>query len=495
MDKGISLVAGLILLSCFGLLMVVVAVAVSRGRNKTCEEFLAANRELRLFPMAMSIAASWIWAPALFVAAQKSFQQGIPGLFWYCCPNFLSLAIFGTMALRLRQRLPKGYTFPQYILLRHGRGVHTLYLIQFFVLQICCFAVQLLAGAKMMHALSGLDFTLVTLFLASLTLLYASIGGIRASVATDFLQMALILAVIATVVPLTLYNAGGIKIIERGFGGWSGNYFSLFNTTVAYSFGIPVTISLMSGPIGDQMHWQRGFAVNSDRAVTRAYLLGALLFVIVPFSLGFLGFTAAGLHANHLLSIDISNKNSVEMVGPITVAHVLPRYLLLAFALMILSGLCSTLDSVLCAISSLVATDLFPLLYTRTASTVDRDIRALRAGRLGMIATATLAVPIANLPGLTILHLFIFYGTWRASTMVPTYLTLFWARLNSKCVFVSIAISLLTGAPMLAYGNLYDDPDFTVAGSISVLLIGVIVCIFGSILLGSSKTVPMASEQ
>jgi Na+/proline symporter len=488
MEKILSPVGGMGLIACFGLVMIFIAVWVTRGRKGDCEEFLVANRELGLVPMAMSIAASWIWAPALFVAAQKSFEQGLAGIFWYCFPNFLSLVVFGLMALRLRQRLPKGFTFPQYVRLRHGRAVHILYLVQFFILQMCCFAVQLLAGAGMMNALSGLDFTLATILLTGLTVSYALFGGIRASVATDFLQMGVILIVIAITVPWTIASVGGMSTIAKGLGGWSGKYEWIFDPWVAYSFGIPVSISLMSGPIGDQMHWQRGFAVRSDRMVVQSYLLGAVLFVIVPFSLGLLGFAAAGLQLDGLISIAIDDKKQVEMVGPTIVGYALPKSMLVAFSLMILSGLCSTLDSVLCAVSSLVAADVYP----RNGSQNDQhltDSHALRAGRIGMCIVALLAIPIANIPNLTILHLFIFYGTWRASTMVPTYLTLLWNGLNSRCVFVSIFLCLAVGSPILAFGHIYALPHLVVIGSVSVLVISLLLCVFGSLIYGSDQLI------
>ena len=34
-----------------------------------------------------SIAASWIWAPALFVSVQLAYEKGIAGIFWFTIPN------------------------------------------------------------------------------------------------------------------------------------------------------------------------------------------------------------------------------------------------------------------------------------------------------------------------------------------------------------------------------------------------------------------------
>ena len=62
-----------------------------------------------------SIAASWIWAPALFVSVQLAYQKGLPGIFWFTFPNIIALAIFAFLAPAIRKKMPEGYTLPQYI--------------------------------------------------------------------------------------------------------------------------------------------------------------------------------------------------------------------------------------------------------------------------------------------------------------------------------------------------------------------------------------------
>ena len=188
---------------------------------------------------------------------------------------------------------PQGYTFPQYIRSEYGRGVHVLYLIQFYFLQVCCFAVQIFAGATLMESVSGIPFLHTAAFLACVVIVYSTLGGLRASVATDFVQMALILAVLVVVIPRAVYQAGGVSQIVAGSGGIGGQYGNVFDGWVVFSFGIPITIGLMSGPIGDQMYWQRGYAIGGDNKVRKAYLIGAALFILVPMSLGLLGFLAA----------------------------------------------------------------------------------------------------------------------------------------------------------------------------------------------------------
>ena len=50
----------------------------ARGYSDTKEGFLAANRNIGLFAGALSIGATWLWAPGLFVSATKAYTQALP---------------------------------------------------------------------------------------------------------------------------------------------------------------------------------------------------------------------------------------------------------------------------------------------------------------------------------------------------------------------------------------------------------------------------------
>ena len=466
----LSPIGGLVFLIVYGAVMVGLTAWFGRGHKKDKAEFLLAGRGIGVLPGAMSIAASWIWAPALFVAAQMAYEKGTPGLLWFVLPNVASLLVFAPLAFRIRKILPTGYTLPQLMRQQHGRGVHVLYVIQFFGLQICSFAVQILAGATLIQMMTGLGFHLVAIVLVLTALTYSVMGGIRASVVTDILQMTLILLIAFITVPWVVSNAGGIQTVSGGLAGVTGEYGNVFDPWIAYSFGIPVTIALLSGPIGDQMHWQRAFALRSDKDVIKTFMLGAFLFVMVPLTLSILGFVAANTEISSGWEIP-----SNQLIGPVTVAHLLPSFMLIVFGIMLLSGLCSTLDSILCAASALATVDL----AGRSNSNEDddeHDLSKVTIARFGMLVTALVGFAIACIPGLQIVHLFLFYGTWRASTMIPTVLSLFWSKLNSQSVFAAILASLIFGAPVYAAGVVLKNPHLSVTGSLLVVLIGFAVC-------------------
>lgn len=471
MQNLFSQFEGVIFLFLYGLVMIIVSLISSYYKRKDKEEFLLANREIKPMRGAMSIAASWIWAPALFISSQKAYEQGLAGAFWFIVPNFVALLFFAPFALKVRKILPAGYTLPQYIKYKHGTKVHILYLIQFFGLQICSFAVQILAGATLIKMVTGLPFFLISVILVSIVLIYSLIGGFRASVATDFLQMALILAICFIITPWVILKAGGVSTILAGFGGVSGKFTNVFDPWVFYSFGIPTTIGLLAGPLGDQMHWQRAYALKSNKDVIKTFFGAGFIFILVPLCLSLLGFIAANKVNDFGWIV-----NNTQMVGAITVSNLLPSFMLIAFVIMLLSGLFSTLDSILSAMSSLVTVDLLNLKNFE----FNHKKNIVKIARISMFVTSVLGLSIALIPGIKILHLFLFYGTLRASTLIPTILTILWPNLKSKAVFYAILLSLIFGAPLMAIGTLINNVHLSVIGSLLVLVLGLSISILFS---------------
>ena len=449
---------GYILMISYGLFMFGLSYFYLKG-SKTNTNFLVADRKVGFLRSGFSTAATWIWAPALFIASQKAYQQGLPGVFWFTFPNILCLCIFAYFAHYLRKKFKNGFTLAQYMNVRHSRRVQILYIISLSALSICQFAVQLLAGGAVVTYLTGIDFTIVTIILTAIALSYSFVSGIRASIMTDVWQMIIILVVVLVVVPLVYVKGGGHEVLVKGIGGISGEFTNVFDPGVAWSFGVVVTIGLLAGPFGDQSFWQRAFTTKQNE-VKKSFLLSALVFGVVPIFTSIIGFMGAGL------GIDAGNK--AQLINIITVSELLPKAILIPFVWMLLSGLVSTLDSGLCAISSIASTDL--------------DMKAknkLTRARSGMVLLAIGGIIIANIPDMKILYLFIFYGTLRASTLLPTIYTIINKKVSETGMFYGICTSLGFGVPVFAFAKFNGLTDLAVWSSIFVVTAsGVIVYYF-----------------
>jgi Na+/proline symporter len=444
------------------------AASAVRRRSTGLDLFLVAQRSVGMLVGAVSVASTWVWAPALFIAAQKAYQQGLPGLMWFTVPNVGCLVLFAFLASRIRQVFPEGYTLPQYIASRFDTRTHGVYLLSFLSLQVCSLAVQLIAGASLLNAMSGVPYVMGVLILAAVFTSYSLIDGLRSSIRTDLLQMIIICLTMAALVPLAVIKGGGMKTLVAGTAGFSGKHGSLLDPYVAYSFGITVTIGLMSGPVGDQQHWQRAFAFQRGKEF-RGYILGAAIFAVVPLTMSLLGFLAAG-NPNAAPAVS-GGTMGAQQVGPEVIRTLLPSWGLMAFMVMILSGLASTGDSALCAGGSLVTIDI----YRRYIDPEASETKVLVVARLAVLCIALTAIGISLIPGITILSLFLFYGTLRSSTLMPTIIILFRKEVPAWGVFWGVTLAIAFGLPLYLFGELNGNVDLKVGANIWIVLISLML--------------------
>ena len=447
----------MVFLVLYAAIMVTTTILFAR-RGDGKEDFHVGNRKIGTLSSALSIAATWIWAPALFTSAEKAYSNGVPGLFWFLVPNVLCLLLFIPFARKIRTEMPDGITLSGYMGQKYqSSAVKGVYLFQLGALSVLSTSVQLLAGGKVLSLATGYPLWLMTVILAAIAFSYSAVSGIRASIWTDTLQMVFMLAACALFVPWALKLNGGLSAVRLN--GVTGEYASLFSgkgAEVFLGFGLPTAVGLFAGPFGDQCFWQRAFAVKKDK-IGKAFLLGAAFFFIVPFSMGFLGFIAAG---TGFVPAD-SGMVNLELIKAI-----LPAWVIVPFMFMLISGLLSTVDSNLCAAASL------------TTDVGGGNPRS--RGILAMLAILGVSIAIANIPGLTVTHMFLFYGTFRACTMLPTILTLLGVKLRAKAVVAGILTSLIIGLPVFGYGNLNGDAVCKTAGSLLTVLLSGAVAVLAS---------------
>ena len=282
-----------------------------------------------------------------------------------------------------------------------------------------------------------------------------------------------IVVVLLAGLPIMLSNAG-VETLINGLGGITGDFSSLFSGSgimVALSFGIPTTIGLLSGTFGDQMFWQRVFCVKADK-VKQTMIAAAVIFAVVPISLSVFGFIASGA------GLCIADTQLVNVGAVIAFC---PKWFLYLFFVLILAGLISTVDSIICAVSSVAGHDVSVRAFNTWIKKFEKKEKiswvlewaaadGVGVARVSMIAVTIVAVLIANIPGLTILYLFLLYGTLRSSVMLPTVFAILGKRMTERGMFYGILTSMVVGLPVFAYGNLVGNIPLIVAGSLFTIL-------------------------
>lgn len=414
------------------------------------DNYLLAGRNVDLFTGASSIAITWVWAPALFVGAKLAYLYGVSGFMWFIVPNFLTLWFFSFFAQRICILHPHGVTLTDHIRCRYGDRVGKVYTFELSLMSLAATAVQLLAGGKVLSYLTGADFFLITLLLGIVPLIYTFARGFAGSVATDKIQYGLTMIVLLFVIPYVWYNTGPIQ--NTSFSGVTPD------PDFMWKFGIPMCIGLLAGAFGSQEYWQRAYSLGAGFAGT-AFRLAAFLFVIVPLSIGSLGFIAVA-QGLEIADPFLTNLAVIEQYGQI---------LIIPFVVMLTCGLISTIDSAMASVASIVSSDL------------DIGHRWPIWSRNAMILLIIIAIGLANIPGMQVLYFFCIYGMIRASVLVPTLLSFTNFYTPEPFVYYGILTSMILGVPAFTYAMMYGVPTFATLTAISVVAFPLMTMVYGSI--------------
>ena len=458
---------GALILLVYGIIAFGLTYWYSRGYNDTKTSFLVARRELNTFQGSLSVAAAWLWAPGLFISVQQAYVNGLVGHFWFSFGNFLTLAFFGYFAYRLRQQFPEGFTFSGFIQEKFSKRVQNIYIVEMIVLATCAFAINLLAGSKTLEVLTGIPYTYTALAMALIALTYSFRTGLKATVVTEVFKIIVVWTGVLLIVPAVVYAAGGWDVVTSGLGGIKGDGADIFGTERAWvvfaTFGITAFLGHLGGPWGDNSFYQRAFAIKKQ-SVLKSFVIAAFVFGIIPVAMGLLGYVAAGS------GMQIP-ANMVGTTNAIVIANFLPSWASIFFVFLVFAGLVAILDSQFASVANMTGHDL----YNKYKKKVN-DQEVIRYARMGMVTLAVAGFAITQVPGITLLYIFLFFATLRAAVWLPSLVAIVRPKwLTETGMFYGIGTAITVGVPMFVYGKLYNSISFTFAGTL--------IAIFGSIIL------------
>ena len=454
---------GIVVLLIYGLFALAMTLWYSRGYNDTKTSFLVARRELNTFQGSLSVAAAWLWAPGLFISTQQAYVNGLAGLFWFCLGNFFTLGAFAYFAKRIREKAPEGFTFSGYLRDKFSGRVQGLFVVEMMLLAICAFAINLLAGSKTVEILTGIDYTLATFLMAGVAILYSFRTGLKATVITEVIKIIIVWTGVIILVPWAISAAGGWSVVVAGLGGRTGLGGSIFGTPFAWGiftgFGAAAFLGHMGGPWGDNSFYQRAFSIKKH-CIIPSFIIASFVFIVVPICMGLLGFLAAGA------GLEIPN-SMVSVTNAITIGTFLPTSAAIVFMFMVFAGLVAILDSQFASVANMTGHDIFNKFKGGTD-----DKQVINYARGGMIALAIAGIGVANIPGMQLVYLFLFFAVLRASVWLPSMMSIVRpAWVTERGMFWGIAIPATVGEILFVAGKLgYSDTAFA----------GTLIAIFGS---------------
>ncbi|MDX1452581.1 MAG: sodium:proline symporter [Oleiphilaceae bacterium] len=287
-----------------------------------------------LFTLILSQVTTWIFARSLLNAAILGFYYGIWGTIAYAA-YYLSFVTGGLIIDSLRFK--HGYDNVQEFLRdRFGSAGTSCYNFVIGLRLVSEVFANILVIGILFGAAGSSAYTFAVLAFAGITLAYAMLGGLHASLRTDVFQMLVFIAVLIALGALALFS--GHVSTE-----------SLFGTPFVISEPGPILLivallQVWSYPMHDPVMMDRGFLADRD-LTRRSFAHAAWISILCIMAFGCLG-VMAGAYAQ---SGEAMNDVLLRLLGDV------PMFLF--NAALVISAM-STLDSTLSSSAKLVAVDM-----------------------------------------------------------------------------------------------------------------------------------------
>jgi len=421
----------LIILVVFGIVWIGFGYFLGRN-NKTLEDYMLAGRNVGLAFATATAMATWVTSNTTMTAPQVTYELGVWGMVGYSL-GAVGLLLFAPLAKRIKHLLPHGFTSGDFIRERYGVMAWRVFLTISLFYAFGWLISLGMAGGILVNALSGVPYHLGMSVILLVCVSYTLLGGLKAVIATDFVQTIIIITGVILIALLVINNVGFERMhtdlqLERPM-----LLNLLFPAAIMFLFN-----NLLFG-VGEIFHsnvwWSRAFAFRQDTGF-RAYFIAGLFWIPIPIVAGFIALAAPSLGLNVPAS---------DMVGPLVAGNILGTTGAIVVFIVVFSALASSLDSLLAATADLITQDIYRGHIRPYAS----DEECFKAGRfiiLGLgIMTWVLCVPRLS----TLASMLYFTGAFVASAIWPIVFGLYYRWATGMAA--TLAMVAGTGLGLVAY--------------------------------------------
>lgn len=369
----------------------------ARRADGPLDDYVTARNSQGAQTIGLSFLASSMGAWILFAPPEIGAFMGPVALAGYAIGSSLPFIIIGLYGPAIRRRLPEGRSIGEFAEACYGVGVRRWVSLVSVLYMACFLAAELTAIGAIAALLSEVPPSMVVIGVATVTLTYTVVGGLRASLATDRWQAWLLLALLLLVGGVAAWRLPPMPAEAA---------MPAIPAASALAVALTLVIAVTAANLFHQGYWQRIWAAESDRALGRGALLGGVGALTVILAIGGLGMLAA-MHALPL------GEPPIPFFSLLAEA---PDWLSLPALVLAVTLVASSVDTIQSAIASLAV-----------AGGGRRGL-SLGAARLVTVALMVPVVWIA-LQGLSVLRLFLIADLLCAAIVVPVLLGM-WRRMG-----------------------------------------------------------------
>jgi len=445
-------------------------------RNRSSKDYYLANRSLGAGHVGLSIVATDVGGGFSIGLGGLGFTMGLAGS-WLLFAGLLGAwfsAVFIIPRIKGVDTKHDMFTYPDFLRHRYNDSVALIAALISGIGYLGFTGAQILAGAKLaagtmfLQAPFGIDplqFALVVI--ATVTIAYTVIGGLKAVIYTDTFQWIILLSgLILVTIPVTLYKIGGL---QKLYATLPQEHFSLANITPIQFTNWMVTI-LPIWLIGMTLY-QRMYACRNEKEAKRAwYIAGIFEWPIMAFTGVFLGMCARVVFPNA----------DPEMALPQLIRDVLPMGVTGIVIAAYFSAIMSTADSCLMASSGNFVNDIIQR-YIKPNLT---DRSAMRLSMLATLIIGLLALLLAAQFDTVLDAILYAYAFMVAGLFIPTLGAFFWPRASAigallgmiagGSLTLGLLLEIIPLPPIMANTQL-DPAAFGIALSLIAYVVGSLI--------------------
>jgi len=404
----------IIFLAYVAILIVISVVA----KVTTLKRFIVGDKILSTKMLVPSIVTTFYGSTAIFGGVSLTYQTGL-GVIWFMVPFYLgNIALIAFLLRRIASS--EKYTLPDFL-----GGFYDKKLVQassiILAIQVL-FPEVIIAGGKLLSVFMPIPLWIAMVIVALVMIAYVAIGGIQAIIRTDVVQFALMLFILAIMVPF-IFNMPSFNTPSDVISGITKEYFNPFSyisiQEIARWFILLFFLPITAAPL-----YQRFFVSKSETCSKKSIIYAVMIWMAIDSVVILLGFTALQLFPN-LTDPDMA----YIMLG----GAILPKALSGIFFIALLSMVMSTADSFLQSGAASLTYDVYR--YFKPKST---EKQLIMASRMFTIILGLLSLILALYIKMIIPALVFTLTIWIAAILVPTLIVLTGRKIRNDTAFCSL---------------------------------------------------------
>ena len=366
----------LIGVGCYMAIMVVVGFYASRG-NQSLTDFVVAGRKMPLWLCSTSIFATWFGSGTMMGAATAAYEGDTLLMIGEPFGSGLALLLSGLFFARLYRR-SRRLTWPEFFQARYGKLAGAIGSISDTTAHIIWLGGVLFTFGVLLESLAGAPMAVGIFGGLLVIVVYTMIGGMWAVAMTDFIQMLVFVIGLFVLLYFVLDDAGGWSSIVAQLPEQSFRPMPMEHTFDNWIPHIHVWMALGVAAVASSSIIQRALSARSERVAQNSFYIAAFGYVtigLVPLMLGFAAtVTMPGLEDPNAVLTDLAAKH----LHPVFVA---------VFVGAIVSAIMSTSDSILLGVSSIISTNLLPLVKNNPSEKLRLQVARFAIPVCGLLAT------------------------------------------------------------------------------------------------------------